>query len=203
MIKNIIFDWSGTLSDDFTSVYETCMILMEEYGAKRISLGKFKKEFTLPYMNFWHKYFPKLDKKPHDLHYSEVIKNVKHPTIYPGVHDVIRDLGSKGYKMIVISSHPHERLLIEAKEYGIFDFFSDLKGSVHDKVAVIKNIMSHNGFNFENTLYVGDMTHDIEAGKKAGVHTIAITWGYESEKKLKKANPNHIIDDISELKLYL
>ena len=48
-------------------------------------------------------------------------------------------------------------------------------------------------------MYVGDMTHDIEAGKEAGVKTVALTWGYQSKEILEKHNPDYIIANISEL----
>ena len=65
-IKNVIFDWSGVLSDDFKPVYEATMLNMEYLIGKRITLEKFRKEFTLSYMNFWNKYVPELTKEKCD-----------------------------------------------------------------------------------------------------------------------------------------
>jgi phosphoglycolate phosphatase-like HAD superfamily hydrolase len=47
---------------------------------------------------------------------------------------------------------------------------------------------------------VGDMTHDIDAGKKAKVITIAVSWGYQPKEKLTEENPNFLIEDLEELK---
>lgn len=51
----------------------------------------------------------------------------------------------------------------------------------------------------ENTLMVGDSTHDIHAGKNAKVHTCAVTYGYRSQEILKKESPDFMINNISEL----
>ena len=59
-IKNIIFDWSGTISDDFTPVYQASTLVFKKLGREPISIEEFKREFALPYMLFWNKYFPKL-----------------------------------------------------------------------------------------------------------------------------------------------
>jgi phosphoglycolate phosphatase len=44
---------------------------------------------------------------------------------------------------------------------------------------------------------VGDSDYDIEAGRKAGVSTVAVSYGYRDVNVLKKADV--IIDDIREL----
>jgi len=50
-----------------------------------------------------------------------------------------------------------------------------------------------------HTAFVGDMRHDIEAGKAARVLTIASCTGYESVAKLQSAAPDHLIANLSEL----
>lgn len=51
----------------------------------------------------------------------------------------------------------------------------------------------------ENTLMIGDSTHDIHAGKNAKVNTCAVTYGYRNRNILEKESPDFIIDDISEI----
>jgi phosphoglycolate phosphatase len=198
-MTNIIFDWSGTISDDWLPVYKTCMHIFEEYDIKIISKEEFQKEFTLPYMNFWNKYLINPNKDELDIKFREQLIKEDSPSIYPGVHKTIKKLYSIGCKMLVFSSVPNVILLKEAKKYNLINFFIETYGSIHDKTASIKKIMKDNNFNPKQTLYLGDMTHDIEAGKKAGVKTIAITWGYESEAKLKQAIPDYIIKTMPEL----
>ena len=198
-IKNIIFDWSGTLSNDLTSVYDASMIVFKKLGKPPISLEEYRRKFTLPYMVFWNKYFPKLSKEDEDKLYVEVIHQVKEPTIYAGVKDELERLKSLGINMIVISSHPHDKLIKEASSYGIQSLFREINGSIHDKTETILEIMKRNNFYPNQTTYVGDMTHDIDAGKKARVITIALGWGYQSKKRLMKSNPDYYIEDISNL----
>ena len=52
----------------------------------------------------------------------------------------------------------------------------------------------------KKTLMVGDSTHDIEAGKQAGIFTCAVSYGYRPLSILKKSNPDFIIDNVKELK---
>jgi phosphoglycolate phosphatase len=198
-IKNIIFDWSGTLSDDFTPVYQASMMVFKKLGKEPISMEEYRREFTLPYMVFWNKYFPDLRKEEEDKLYIEAIHQVDEPTIYQGVKKELERLKSLGINMIVISSHPHDKLLKEAKDYGVQSFFQEINGSIHDKTETILDILHKNNFDSNQTMYVGDMTHDIDAGKKAGVVTVALGWGYQSEEVLKGSSPDHYIKTISNL----
>ena len=60
--------------------------------------------------------------------------------------------------------------------------------------------MKKNNFNPNETAYIGDMSHDIHAGKKAKVITIAVLWGYYSKERLAKEKPDFLIKDLDELK---
>lgn len=51
----------------------------------------------------------------------------------------------------------------------------------------------------QETLFIGDSTHDILAGKAAGTDTCAVTYGYRSKDILLAENPDFIIDDLMEL----
>ena|SRR3989344_4901712 len=199
-IKNIIFDWSGTLSDDFTSVYQASMLVFKKLGREPISMEEYKREFTLPYMVFWNKYIPELTKEQEDKLYAEAIHQVDEPLIYDGVKTELERLKSLGINIIVISSHPYDKLIKEAKNYGIESYFNEINGGIHDKVEMILEITKRNNFHPKKTMYIGDVTHDIDAGKKAGVVTIALGWGYQSKEKLMEANPDYYISDIKSLK---
>jgi phosphoglycolate phosphatase-like HAD superfamily hydrolase len=51
----------------------------------------------------------------------------------------------------------------------------------------------------EETLYVGDMTIDAQAGRRAKVETIIVTTGSSTKSEIKRERPCRIIDRISEL----
>ncbi len=146
MIKNILFDWFGTLVNNPTTTYTE---------------------------------------------------------LYPGAKDVLKRLYDKGIKLGVMSSGPQEKIIADAKTYGVFDYFQEINGNILDKAEVITEILQRNNFEPEETIYVGDMVHDIEAGKKGDVVSIGISWGHKPKQVLKAANPDHLISDITELEKLL
>lgn len=200
MIKNIIFDWSGTLSDDHALVYEAIMRLFEQEGLPRISFTEFKREFTLPYMKFYHKYSQNWTIEEIYPRYLKEIQEVGEPKLFDGVVELLKELFDRNIKMIVLSSVPEPKLVQEAKSNHLDQYFQELKGTVHNKIAVIDELMKKNNFKPNETAYVGDMTHDIDAGKKAGVTTIAVTWGYQTHEQLAKAKPDYLVEEMRDLR---
>lgn len=51
----------------------------------------------------------------------------------------------------------------------------------------------------EQVIYVGDSTHDIVAGRAAGMTTVAVLWGPFSRSLLEKARPDHLVARPDEL----
>jgi phosphoglycolate phosphatase len=202
MIKNIIFDWSGVISDDYICGYQAAMNIFKKLGIKTHSIDEHEKHFTLPYMNFYKK-FTDLPKKEIDKMFEEEIHKVDEPCLLLKVKETLDFLHKKDIKMVVLSSHPEKKLKMEAKDYKLHKHFINIYARVHDKTEEIEKVMKENNFDKRETAYVGDMTHDIEAGQKAGVKTIAIPSRYESKAKLKKANPDFIIDKIMDIKKLL
>jgi len=58
VIKNIIFDWSGTLADDFQPVLQATNDLFAEYGKPPFSEQDFREKFFLPFPEFYQIHLP-------------------------------------------------------------------------------------------------------------------------------------------------
>ena len=52
MIRNVIFDWSGTLVDDLPAVWEASNHVFRRAGVTPLTLEEFRAEFRLPYRGF-------------------------------------------------------------------------------------------------------------------------------------------------------
>jgi phosphoglycolate phosphatase len=123
-----------------------------------------------------------------------------HSRPYPYVRATLEKLGDT--KKAVLSNKKtnlSERLL---KELGLADYFDIIAGSddaseMKPAAAPIHNLLSRLGLSPADAVIVGDSSFDIEAGKSAGVKTIAVTYGYRPREQLVGAD--YVIDDIIEL----
>jgi phosphoglycolate phosphatase-like HAD superfamily hydrolase len=171
------FDWSRTLNDDLIVTYRAHKEKFKELGGPSISLGEYMREFELPFMNFYRKYFPNITKED-TKGFTKLLKSAGNPKPFPFVEELLRYLDNLGKVLSVISSDPPKNLQRQILEYGLEFFFDDehVKGKVHDKEEELPLILDSWGFPAGETVYIGDQLHDIEAGKKAGVQTVAVCW---------------------------
>jgi len=202
MIKNIIFDWSGVIIDDLLTVYQAAMMNFEKLGEERITLEEFKREWEQPYMLFYSKYIPDITKEEQDVLYKESYKEAVLEYMFePYLHikDVLEKFKKAGVNMVILSSNHSEYLLSEIEEFNLDGFFSEVNGGIHDKSRAVAEIIKISGFQKQETLFVGDTTHEVKAGKSAGIKTASVTWGYHDEDRLKSAGPDFIIHNLKEL----
>ena len=201
MIKNIIFDWSGTLSNDMLLVYEAVMKVFDYFKVNRISLDEFRSSYTLPYMDHAKKSGITADKETLDGVFAQHFRNSGFPQPLPGVELVLQQLKSSGKKMIVLSSHRQEFLEEEAARFfsGHSVYFLKLFGSIHNKEEAILPVIKEVDFIPSETLIIGDTEHDIRAGHKVGLFTAAVLTGYRPKEKLALAKPHFVLNDLSEL----
>jgi phosphoglycolate phosphatase-like HAD superfamily hydrolase len=52
----------------------------------------------------------------------------------------------------------------------------------------------------EETLLVGDGTHDVEMGRGAGVRTCGVAWGVHEVERLLAAGADHVVHSMAELR---
>ena len=201
MFKNIIFDWSGVIKDSLHSHVWVVSRMMETLGGKEISLNELQENWEQPFMNFWKKYYPELMLEEEIKIYYNVIsrKDCPKSSDYIGIVRLIKKLKSKGVSMVVLSSDPPETLVPEIKEFGLENIFNEVMMKVHDKNDKIHELIKNNNFKKEETVFIGDSNHEVEVGKQAGIKTIAVTWGFCAEERLKATNPDYLVCNIKEL----
>ena len=58
MIRNIIFDWSGTLVDDLPAVWKATNHVLVQAERPEMTLEQFRAEFCLPFTIFYDRHIP-------------------------------------------------------------------------------------------------------------------------------------------------
>lgn len=200
MIKNLLLDYNGVISDDFSLLYLSVMKVFQKFNRKAISINEFKREFTVPIYNFYSKYLPNIPFEKHSKYYSKVYKQLGQPKMFPYVKETINELSKKRVNLIIISSHNKKSIVSELKKFDIsLNFFKAIYGNVIDKESFISNLLSNKKFSFNETVYVGDTEYDIFVAKRLNIKSIASTYGYRKRAQLLSSNPDFFIDNFSAL----
>jgi ADP-ribose pyrophosphatase YjhB (NUDIX family) len=75
--------------------------------------------------------------------------------------------------------------------------------NIWDKRKKIHEILRENQLVPEETMFVGDMQHDIETAKHGGIHSCAVLTGYNTLEQLRAAEPDLIVEHLGELRQIL
>jgi phosphoglycolate phosphatase len=122
--------------------------------------------------------------------------------LYPGVPDVLNRFSAKC--RVVVSNKIHRLTLAIVRGLGVegcFDaiFGGDSAAEKKPHPALLHAALKKFNSPAARALMVGDSDTDIEAGKRAGVATCGVTYGLGDKDGLRAAQPDILIDDLTEL----
>ena len=72
-----------------------------------------------------------------------------------------------------------------------------------DKRKKISEILEQNRLNPAETVFIGDMQHDVETAHAGGVHSCAVLTGYNTADQLAKAQPELTVAHLGEFQALL
>lgn len=202
-MKNIIFDWSGVVRDTVTGQLWIVNKIFEKYNVGKISLEEFRENWQQPPVLFYQKYLPQgYSEEERVKFFSEIQLDKECPKAGPflEVVELIHQCKERGDFLAVVSSDFPETLLPEVKEYGLENIFNEIITDANDKLESVQKIIKENNLKLEDTFFVGDSNHEIDVAKKVGIKSVAVTWGFTSERKLRDRNPDYVAHNPEELK---
>lgn len=201
-MKNIIFDWSGVVRDTVTNQMWIVNHIFKKYGVGEITTGEFRENWKQPPAVFYQKYLPEgYNEAERSKLFQELQldKDCPKAISFPEVVQLMHKCKEKGHFLTVVSSDFPETLLPEVKSYGLENIFSEIITDANDKLGPVQKIIKENNLNLENTFFVGDSNHEIDVAKETGIKSVAVTWGFTSEQRLKARNPDYIVNNAKEL----
>jgi phosphoglycolate phosphatase len=115
---------------------------------------------------------------------------------FHGIRDMVHELAD-GNILAVVTSNDTGLVRHFLKTYDM-DCFTDILGSDREpsKQAKLQHLRRQH---HATCHYIGDTAGDIHEGTKANVTTIAVTWGWHTEQRLRRAAPDHVVHTPGEL----
>lgn len=123
---------------------------------------------------------------------------------FPGALETVSALAGKGHPLGVVTAKIEEGAHRTLRLTGLDAFMGAVIGadscarSKPDPEPVLL-ALSRLGCDPGDALILGDSPHDLVAGRRAGVRTVAAAWGACTRAALAEAGPDHFIDDITAL----
>jgi len=120
--------------------------------------------------------------------------------VYPGVAEMLHSLGGRKSTATIKTSQTTRGVL---EQFGLIQYFAHVQGTdgfpAKPEPDVILASLRVLEARPEECLLVGDSPSDMEAGRRAGVRTCAVRWGYGDHQEMARWEPDYWIDHPREL----
>ena len=205
--KLFIFDLDGTLVDAYPAIIASFNFAMLEFGYPAQSDRVIKKAVGRGDENLLKPFVRRNDLaraiKVYRTHHAKAL--LKKVRIMPHARPLLSCLKNKGMKIAIASNRPTKYTHLILKALGLDKIFNKVLCADRLKFGkpnplILNKITRQLGVPKEESLYIGDMAIDVEAGKRAGIETIAVVTGSSSAAELKKAKPTFLFKDLERLK---
>ncbi|MFT7620427.1 MAG: phosphoglycolate phosphatase-like HAD superfamily hydrolase [Planctomycetota bacterium] len=200
MIESLIFDWSGTLADDFDATLAATNETLLALGGSAVDRETYRRDFVIPVMGFYESRLPGRTLAEIDAVFFAAMKAQPQTySLFPGAKELLATAKSRGKKIFILSTMSTELLVSAAKELGVDGFIDGIYGDASDKSQVMPRLLSENELQADRTVFAGDTPHDIEVGRASGVCLAASVYGYTSEEKMRLTRPDYVMHDLLDL----
>ena len=207
MIKNIIFDFDGTIGDSTALIVQCLQDTLSELNLHVCTAQECRNTIGLPLKAA----FVELAGNDEAIIeqcitiYEKVFRrNNKPGSVPPFEHviDTIHELSRREIQMTIATSRRSWSARALLEEMKIDSFIPYIIGA--DEVSnhkphpepVLKTLEEQH-FKPEETIVVGDTWFDIEMGKRAGLRTVGVTFGNGTKESLEQAGATWIINDFA------
>ena len=201
MIRNIIFDWSGTLVDDLPAVLKASNYVLARSGKPEMSLAKFRAEFQLPFTTFYDRHTPDVPMPQLESWFHASFKQAQDSVCeLPHARNFLEFCRARKIRTFLLSTVHGDYFKAQCRVTGFDAFLDKPYTDVWDKRKRIHDILAENHLKPDETLFIGDMEHDIETARHGGVHSCAVLTGYNTLEQLRAARPDLIVEHLAELR---
>ncbi|MDE5727379.1 MAG: HAD family hydrolase, partial [Duncaniella sp.] len=186
-IKNLIFDFDGTLADTSSVIIATMQAAIGRLGLPERTDEECASMIGLRLEEIPAVLWPGLpvQSKEFAATYREIFdrrKDTHGVELFPGVGRTLDVLSRLGFGMAIASSRSHRSLDEYVERLGMGGVFSLVVGGndvANGKPApdAVLSITDRMGWNPAETMVVGDARFDILMGRNAGTETCAVSYG--------------------------
>ena len=204
-----IFDADGTLYDSGDSIKTCANLALKELGYKEIPFSEMSFFIGPPLESSFEKcgLSPQKAKEACQIYRRHYQAGLMFKlTLYPGIFEMLSSLYIS-HDLYIATSKPSKFALPIAQSLNIASFFKKITGafddgSSNDKYSILSRVLTD--IDSKNDIYmIGDTSYDVLAGKKHGLKTIGLTYGYGKKDELLNSDPDILFDDVESLFAYL
>jgi len=201
-VEGVLFDWDGTLINSYQADTSAYLAMFKEMGI-RWGVQEFEKHYS---PNWYHVYraagLPRKSWEEADRLWR--VNYAKHqPKLISGARRVLTQLVD-AHPLGLVTSGDRDRVTRQLREFRLTTLFAARVCSgdtPHKKPHPEPLRMALRQMKLDSSVcvYVGDAAQDVEMAQNAGVRAIGVLGPFPTEKRLRAARPEFLLESIEEL----
>ena len=197
-----LFDIDGTLLDSAHDICGAVQQVLDSASAPPVTFDFLRSYIGRHLIDLFSDVFPRYTPEQIDqliALYRTIYLGRGHAmtSVYPGVAEGLAALGGRKGSATTKGT-PTTRAVLE--QFGLLQYFDHVQGTdgfpCKPAPDVIFTALKALDARPEDCLFVGDSAADMEAGRRAGVKTCAVRYGYGKADDLARFEPDYWIDDL-------
>ena len=195
-----LFDVDGTLLDCATDICGAVREALAQHGVDDLDEAYLRTFIGYHLFDLFEEVLPDYSRQQQDellARYRQIYLARKHSStrVYDGVPEMLGALSGLKSTATTKSSETARNVLTQ---FGLVSHFDHVQGTdgfpSKPKPDVIQRSLELFGVDPGEVLLIGDAAPDMEAGRRAGVKTCAVTWGYGNLDHMREHTPDYWID---------
>jgi len=203
----VLFDFDGTLTESGVGITRSVAYAFERMGLPVPSQEVLETFIGPPLISAFMKHA--------DLDYDGGVKATalfreryheigwKENRVYAGIAPMLKALKKQGVYLAIASAKPLHLVRQVSNYFGIDKYFDKIVGATFetthaDKIELLRSALPEN-YDPARTAMVGDRLFDMEAGRKLGLTSIGVLYGYGSRQELESSGADLIAETPADL----
>lgn len=202
-MKAVIIDFDGTLANTanvLQKIYNEMAIekgwpSMTTNDYKRLRKGSLRQALTWAGVHPWQ--LPWLLNRGRKRFMDE-IAGVE---LFTGMKELLEDLKQNGWDLYVLSQNSSKAIEQVIANSNVKTDIQVLgRASIFGKHRNLRRFLLTHSYKKQDVWIIGDEVRDVDAAKRVGIQSIAVSWGLQDKSVLAEAKPNLVAstpDDIT------
>lgn len=205
MIKYVLFDLDGTITEPAEGITNSARYALEQFGIKVKSNTELLAFIGPPLQDSFKDFYGFDDKKAKEAvlayreHYKEI--GMLQCTLYPNIELLLKTLKERNYTLAIATSKPEVFAIEILKHFKLDGYFDFIAGASLDmKRCKKEDVINHalKNLNITNTnevIMIGDRKHDVLGARIHNIDCIGVLYGYGSKEEFLDCKCKYIVNE--------
>lgn len=194
MIRQVLWDWNGTLLDDLQYAIDVRNRVFPAFGLPGLeSVADYHAQFTFPVRTYYERAGVTDETFEAVAHawMDEYVRGFDAVRLHGDARSALERLAHGKIRQAVLSASKQDMLAEQIARFGIAAYFAVLLGLgdiyAGSKQEIARRYLQGCGISPQETCLIGDTLHDAEVAQAVGAGCVLVARGHQSRQTLLEA----------------